>query len=331
MAESHFPFKGIIPPLVTPLSDRERIDGPGLERLIEHVIAGGVHGLFLLGTSGEAPSLSHGLQRQFLDEAIQRIAGRVPVLAGVTDTAPAESLSLARYAADLGADALVLAAPHYFPMHQADLERYVRDLAEELPLPFLLYNMPSHTKVAFTVETVERLLELPNFAGVKDSSGDMQYFNKLIELSRPAEDPDELVETSARAGEAQPRFSLLMGPEELLAESVLMGGHGGICGGANLVPRLYVDLYEAALTGDLREVHRLQHQVLRLSRSLYEVGAAPTGYLTGIKTALELAGLCSGRLAEPLYTMPEDRRRLLRQHLDDLGLLASVPSGERGM
>lgn len=326
MSTSPFPFKGIIPPLVTPLADREQIDQPGLQRLIEHVIAGGVHGLFLLGTSGEAPSLSHELQRAFLRQAIRHVDGRLPVLVGITDTAPAESRSLARYAADHGADALVLAAPYYFPMHQDDLEHYVRDLAEELPLPFLIYNMPSHTKVAFSMETVERLLDLPNFAGVKDSSGDMQYFNKLLELSRTADGRSDMAEASETGNAVPSRFSLLMGPEELLAESVLMGGHGGICGGANLVPRLYVELYEAALTGDLREVHRLQHQVLRLSRSLYEVGDAPTGYLTGIKTALELAGLCSGRLAEPLYTMPEDRRRIVRQHLDDLGLLAPARS-----
>lgn len=307
MSDSGLPFKGIIPPLVTPLAGRERIDEPGLERLIEHVIEGGVHGLFLLGTTGEAPSLSHDLQREFLILATKLIDGRVPVLVGISDTAMSESLDLARFAADQGADAVVLAAPYYFPMHQADLERYVRELAHELPLPFLLYNMPSHTKVAFEVDTVERLLDLSNFAGVKDSSGNMHHFNKLVELTRD-----------------RPEFTLLMGPEELLAESVLMGGNGGICGGANLVPRLYVDQYEAALTGDLREVHRLQQQMLRLSKSLYEVGSPPTGYLTGLKCALGMVGLCSDRLAEPLYCMPEDRRRVIHQHLRDLGLFETV-------
>lgn len=307
MTQTTLPFKGIIPPLVTPLAGRDRIDEPGLERLVEQVIAGGVHGLFLLGTTGEAPSLSHDLQREFLIMASKQIDGRVPVLVGISDTSMSESLDLARFAADQGIDAVVLAAPYYFPMHQADLERYVRELAHELPLPFLLYNMPSHTKVAFEIDTVERLLDLPNFAGVKDSSGNMQHFNKLVELTR-----------------LRPDLTVLMGPEELLAESVLMGGHGGICGGANLVPQLYVAQYEAALTGDLREVHRLQQQVMRLSQCLYEVSAPPTGYLTGLKCALGLVGLCSDRLAEPLYRMPEERRRIIRQHLLDMGLFETI-------
>ena len=301
---SPLPFKGIIPPLVTPLSDRGQLDVESLDRLLERVIEAGVHGLFILGTSGEAPSLSHQLQRDVVTNACRIVAGRVPILVGISDTSMEESLQLARWAADQGADATVLAAPYYFPMHQADLQRYIRQLADELPLPFLLYNMPSHTKVGFEIETVERLLDVPGLVGVKDSSANMLYFNKLIQLTHQ-----------------RPEFSLLMGPEELMAEAVLMGGHGGISGGANLIPRLYVDLYEAALTEDLRLVHRLQHQVMRLSKSLYEVGASPTGYLTGIKTALSLLGLCRDRLAEPLYAMPPERRLVIRQHLADMGIL----------
>ncbi|MCA8998742.1 MAG: dihydrodipicolinate synthase family protein [Planctomycetaceae bacterium] len=309
MHQPLLPLKGIIPPLITPLSDRDRIDGEGLRRLIEHVLAGGIHGLFLLGTSGEAPSLSHELQREFLKLACEIIDHRVVVLAGITDTAMTETLDFAEFALDVGVDGLVLAAPYYFPMHQLDLERYIRELAQELPLPFLLYNMPSHTKVDFGIDTVMALLDLTNFVGVKDSSGNMHYFNKLIQLTHE-----------------RPDFSVLIGPEELLAEAVLMGANGGISGGANLVPNLYVDLYDAALTGDLRDVQRLQQQLMRLSRLLYEVGTPPTGYLTGIKTALELAGLCSGRLAEPLYAMPKERRQKIQQHMQDLGIFEMIVS-----
>jgi 4-hydroxy-tetrahydrodipicolinate synthase len=296
-------FKGVIPPLLTPLQARDRLDLDGLTQLIENVLAGGVHGVFLLGTTGEGPSLSHRLQRQFVEEAVRCIEGRVPVLVGITDTSVEESLTLARLCADEGVDAVVLAAPYYFPMHQADLVRYVQDLLDELPLPLVLYNMPSHSKVAFEIETVRRLAEDSRIIGVKDSSAQLLYFHKLLEIARD-----------------RPDFSVLMGPEELLGESVLMGGHGGVCGGANLVPELYVDLYEAALTGELREVLRLQQQVLRLSKLLYEVAPAPTGYLTGVKTAANLLGLCSDRLAEPLYQMSPEKRRQLAQHLRDLGL-----------
>jgi len=297
------PFKGVIPPLITPLADTDQLDREGLERLIEHVIAGGVHGLFLLGTSGEAPSLSHRLQRELVEVACRQIDGRVPVLVGITDTSFMESASLARFAADQGADAAVLATPHYFPMNQDDLRRYLAELVEQLPLPVMLYNMPSHTKVSYDVETVRQAMDLPQVIGVKDSSGDMLYFNRLVQLSEQRDD-----------------FSILIGPEELLAEAVLMGGHGGVSGGANLNPQLFVEIYEAAVSGDLCLIQKLHHRVLRASEAIYGVGPAPTGYLTGIKCALELMGLCSGRLAEPLYGLDEAKRETIRQHLADLGL-----------
>ena len=307
MSEEIIPLKGIIPPLVTPLAGRDEIDFSGTERLIDHVIKGGVHGLFLLGTSGEAPSLSHDCQRQFLQFACTKIDHRVPVLVGITDTSFTESVNIAKQAAEAGADAVVLATPYYFPMHQADLIRYVQEIAVQLPLPFLLYNMPSHTKVTFDVDTVRELLSLEKFIGVKDSSANMLYFNKLLGLKQEREN-----------------FTVLMGPEELMAQSVLMGGDGGISGGANLVPELYVSLYEAAMTEDLREVHRLQQQVLRLSQKIYEVGDAPTAYLTGIKAALGMVGLCNDRLCEPLYQMSGDRKKTLKRHLADLELLQQM-------
>jgi len=298
----NLPFKGIITPLVTPFTQHGDLDVDSLKGLLDHIIEGGVHGVFVLGTSGEAPSLSHEMQREVVAHTCQHVACRIPVLVGISDTSPDESLALAQFAAEQQADAVVLAAPYYFPMHQHDLEQYVRDLAPELPLPFLLYNMPSHTKVAFEVSTIERLLDVQGFVGVKDSSGNMHYFNQLLQLA--ADRPD---------------FSLLMGPEELMAEAVLMGGHGGISGGSNLFPDLYVSLYEAALTEDLRETHRLQQQVMRLSKAIYTVGQPPTGYLTGIKTALSMFGRCTAKLASPLYPLSDPEQAQIRQHLIDLG------------
>ena len=298
-----FPLKGVIPPLVTPLAGRDEIDLPALGRIIEHVLDGGVHGLFLLGTTGEGPSLSHDAQRTLVAEATKLVRRRVPVLVGITDSAFSESVQLAQFAAEAGADAVVLAPPFYFPMHQNDLRHYCAAMAREVPLPLFLYNMPSHCKVSFELDAVKHLLDEPNIVGFKDSSGQMLFFNQLLSLAQ-----------------GRPDFSVLMGPEELLAEGVLMGGHGGVCGGANLVPRMYVDMYEAALTGDLRQVHVLQQRILRLSTNIYSVGSAPTGYLTGLKAAMSLLGLCEARLSEPLSPLPEDRVAVLARHLMDLGL-----------
>jgi 4-hydroxy-tetrahydrodipicolinate synthase len=295
--------------MVTPLSARDTLDEPSLNRLIEHILSGGVHGLFVLGTTGEAPGLGESTKRLVVEQTSKQVDGRVPVLVGVTDTSFADSLTLAEQAHDCGADAVVLAPPPYFPVHQDDLQRYFAEFAAASPLPVILYNIPSHAKNVIAYDTVEKLLDVPNIIGLKDSAGDMLQYNRFVSLV-----------------ERRPGFALLMGPEELLAESVLMGGHGGICGGANLVPSLYVELYEAAVTGDLRLVHKLQHRVLRISETLYRVGPPPSGYLTGLKCALSCLGICHDRLAEPYYPLPEASQRIIARHLQDLGLLEPRPA-----
>ena len=299
-------FRGIIVPLATPLADRDQIDVPGLERLLERVIAGGVQGVFLLGSTGEAPSLTERLKRDFIAEAVKIIDGRVKVLVGVTDTSLVDSIELSAFSAEQRVDAVVAAPPPYFPINQGDLAAYIEALAAEIELPLFLYNMPSHSKVAFDLATVRQLLHHPQIAGLKDSSGNMLYFNQVVQLAQE-----------------RPSFHVFIGPEELLAESVLVGGNGGICGGANLLPELYVELYNAAADGDLATIHKLQHRVLRLASRLYSVGDPPSGYLTGLKCALSCMGICSGRMAEPLRSLTDEKSKDIVQHLRDLGLQES--------
>jgi dihydrodipicolinate synthase/N-acetylneuraminate lyase len=298
------PLRGIIPPMVTPLLDRDTLDVAGLERLIEHILAGGVHGLFVLGTTGEAPSLSYRLRRELIERTCRQVGERVPVLVGITDTAFVESVRMAAFAREAGANAVVLAAPYYFPAGQAELLEYVQHLVPELPLPVFLYNMPSHTKISFDLDTVRRAAELPGVVGLKDSSGSMIYFQRLISVFQD-----------------RPEFSLLIGPEELLSESVLLGGHGGVNGGANLHPRLYVELYEAAARRDLDRVAALQRQVMRISTGIYSVGQFGSSYLKGLKCALSILGICNDFMAEPFHRFNPPERERIQQGLRSLGLL----------
>ena len=290
--------------MATPLRARDELDVPGLERLIEHMLAGGVHGLFILGTTGEAPGLSYRLRRELIERSCKQVAGRVPVLVGVTDTSMVEAVGLARVSQECGAGALVVAAPYYYPNSQPELTEYIEHLATELPLPFFLYNMPSHTKTVFDVETVRRAMALPNVIGMKDSSANMVYYHQLVRLLRE-----------------RPDWSLLMGPEELLAESVLLGGHGGVCGGANLCPRLYVDLYEAAVAKDLARVVELHARVMQISSSLYRVGRHGSAFINGLKCALNVLGVCDDFMAEPFHRFREPERALVRERLGELRLL----------
>ncbi|MBB5040260.1 dihydrodipicolinate synthase family protein [Prosthecobacter dejongeii] len=298
------PLRGIIPPLVTPLSGRDTLDIAGLERLVEHLITGGVHGLFILGTTGEAPSLSYRLRRELIERTCQLVKGRVPVLVGITDTAFVESVNLARYSAEKGVSAVVTAPPYYFPAAPPELQQYIEDLVAEMPLPMFLYNMPGLTKVSFDIELVRRALDMPGICGVKDSSCDMIYFHRLIEVARQ-----------------RPEWSILVGPEELTAEAVLLGGHGGINGGANLHPSLYVKMYEAAAAQDLPLTRQLHAEVMRLAGSIYTVGRHKSAIIKGIKCGLSLLGICDDQMAEPFQRFREPEREMIRERLSALGLI----------
>lgn len=298
------PLRGIIPPLVTPLSGRDTLDVAGLERLIEHLLTGGVHGLFILGTTGEAPSLSYRLRRELIERTCLLVKGRVPVLVGITDTAFVESVNLAQFSAEKGASAVVTAPPYYFPAAPPELQQYIEDLVAEMPLPMFLYNMPGLTKVSFDIELVRRALDMPGICGVKDSSCDMIYFHRLIEVARQ-----------------RPEWSILVGPEELTAEAVLLGGHGGINGGANLHPGLYVKMYEAAAAQDLPLTRQLHAEVMRLAGSIYTVGRHKSAIIKGIKCGLSLLGICDDQMAEPFQRFNAPEREMIRERLAALGLI----------
>lgn len=284
---------GIIPPVVTPLVDRDQLDVPGLSRLVEHILAGGVHGLFILGTTGEAPSLSYQLRRKMISRVCHFVGKRVPVLVGITDTSFVESVTLAEQAARAGADAVVLSTPYYFPAGQTELTQYVQHIAEVLPLPLVLYNMPSLTKVWFDIETLEKLSSLPNIIGVKDSSGDLDYFRRLVNLRQ-----------------LRPDWSCMMGPEAMLPTAIAAGGQGGVNGGANAFPKLFVECYQAAIAGDAPRVASLQ-KTIDLLQEVYAIGKYASRYIKATKCLLSLLEICNDFMAEPFNRfLPPERQRV---------------------
>lgn len=295
------PLRGIIPPLITPLTENGALDEPSLERLIEHLLKGGVHGLFVLGTTGEFASLPYAVRREVITATCRYAQGRVPVLVGVTDTVVAESVALAEHAAAVGATALVVSTPYYFPISDGELIAHYARLVPRLPLPVFLYSIPSCSKVKISRMVLEEVLAWPQVAGFKDSSGDMSLFHQVQVLFA-----------------AHPTKSFLTGVEVLLAESVLMGAHGGICGGANLLPRLYVAVYDAAAAGDRERLCALQARLVEVTRGLYHIGPPETSYLRGLKWALSAVGLCGETLAEPLAAFNAAERAQAEAHLRQL-------------
>lgn len=296
------PLSGIIPPLVTPLLGNDTLDVASLENLVEHLIAGGVHGLFILGTTGEEQSLSYRLRKQMISETSRINAGRLPLLVCITDTSIVESINLANYAADCGASAVVSAAPYYFATGQPELAEFYEDLLKELPLPLFLYNMPSHVKVNFSPDTIYRIAQNENVVGFKDSSANLPYFQSVMYKMRDRKN-----------------FAMLMGPEEVTAESVMLGANGGINGGANMFPELYVALYNAAKEGDLKMVWHLQQLVMQISSTIYSVGKYGSSYLKGLKCACSLLGVIKDDfVAAPFHKFNEPERNKIREALDNL-------------
>ena len=294
-------FGGIVTPLATPLVEEDSLDRPGFEALIEHVLGGGVHGVFLLGTNGEAPSLSYRLRNEIIDRACRQIGDRVPILVGITDTSFTESITLAKHAADAGADALVLAPPYYFPCGQEDLLGYLRRIVPALPLPVFLYNIPSCTKTVMERETVVRASEDPKIVGLKDSSGDMLYFQQLQEAFRD-----------------RPEYRLMMGPEELLTGALLVGAHGGVCGGSNLFPKLYVEIFNAVGECEFEKALRLHALVMQIRRRIYSADYASGNHLKGMKYVLSLLGICRGAMAEPFNGLSNEKMREVAEAFEDL-------------
>jgi len=302
------PLCGVITAMITPLSDRDTLDHAGLERLIEHLIAGGVHGLFILGTTGEAPGLSYRLRAELIERTCKQVADRLPVIVGITDTAFVEAAKLASKAGKFGAQAVVTSAPYYFPASQVELLDYLQHLAAEVPLPLLLYNAPTNTRHTFQPSTVLRAADIPNVIGLKDSGGNMTYFHSVVELLKE-----------------RPDFTLLVGHEELMAEAVMLGAHGGMCGGSNFCPQLYVRLYDAAVARDLDQIRILHSRVMRISATIYRV-RQPTesSYLKGLKCAVSLLGICEDFMAEPFCAFGSAEREKVRKHMVAQGLLPGL-------
>ena len=296
-------LKGIIPPMITPLTANGELDSKGLERLIEHMVSGGVHGIFLLGTNGEAPSLSYELRKELISKSCKQIAHRVPVLVGITDTSFQGSLEMAEHAKNCGADAVVIAPPYYFPISDNEMTDYLEALVPKLPLPFMLYNMPSCTKMLISLKIV-RLAKDLGALGIKDSSGDLDYLYSLIDAFKDS-----------------PEFSIIVGTESYLSDTITHGGHGAVAGGANFLPKLFVDLYNASLENNVTVMDELNEKVKYIYDTIYSVGKYESRVTKGIKSALSVMGICDDYMALPLRGFGADEREKIKVYLENLELL----------
>lgn len=289
-------FTGLIPPMVTPLSAPDRLDVRSTERMVRHLVFGGVDGIFLLGTTGEGPHLPYSVREALVKKVCAILRGRLPVLVGVTETDMDAALRFAGKCRGFGASAVVAAPPHYFRPTQDECVSWFAEMADRMPLPLVVYNMPAHTGTVIEPSTIAKLAAHPNIVAMKDSSSIIALFNKFKVALRPFAE----------------KFSLFMGPDEAMGEAVATGADGGVCTGANLWPRTFKSMYEAAVRGDIAEVRRLQEITTTSSSLLYGLGSGQSGFLKGVKAALSEMGLVENVLSVPFTPFGGSELRRVR-------------------
>ncbi|WP_043264097.1 dihydrodipicolinate synthase family protein [Streptomyces sp. CT34] len=310
------PPHGVIPPVCTPLDARGEVDTASLARLVEHLLDGGVHGLFALGSTSEAAYLTDRQRAVALETVVTAARGRVPVLAGVIDTTTARVLDHARAAARLGADALVATAPFYTRTHPREIAAHFRHLRTATGLPLVAYDIPAAVHNKLTPALVRELAADGTLTGLKDSSGDDNSLRRLLV---------SLGGRTARPAGPAPGFAVLTG-SELTADAALLAGADGIVPGlGNVDPAGYVRLYDAARAGDWPRAAAEQERLVALFAMTdagpeSEMGRSSSA-LGAFKAALQLLGVIEGRAtALPQVPLSEEAVREVGRRLNEAGL-----------
>jgi len=299
MTQKQLKVEGIIPALATPMNDDESINEKGLRELIDFVIKGGVHGIFVSGSQGESFSMTMDEKKRVIATSIDASDGRVPIYAGTGTITTAQAVLLTKMARELGADAVSVTTPYFIkptPKELIDYYKVVSDAAEDMPV--LLYSNPMRTGVIIDVDTVVKLSELDNVVGMKDSSGDIVQTSAYIEATKGTD------------------FSILVGNDACIFTALVSGGKGAVAATANVAPRLIVDLYDAVKAGNIDLARELQFKLLPIRRA-FTMGTFPVV----IKEALNLIGLPAGPARRPIQPLSSEKKEELKSVMKKAGLL----------
>jgi len=289
-------LRGTFTALITPFKQDGEIDKEGLRQLIELQLEGGVNGLVPCGTTGESATLSHDEKHVVVKTVVDASNGKVPVLAGAGTNNTADTQRLAKEFADLGVDGLLLVAPYYNRPTQEGMFQHFKVVAQSVSLPVVLYNIPGRTASNLEVSTVQRLCEIMNIVGLKESSGNFSQIMRLIE-------------TVGR------RISIVSGDDPLTLPIMALGGRGVISVASNLVPEEMSRLVDEALSGNFQEARELHYRLLPLFDALFvETNPAP------LKMAMSMLRLPAGTVRLPLVPVSQENTHKIKRVLDQLGL-----------
>jgi 4-hydroxy-tetrahydrodipicolinate synthase len=291
-------LKGLFPPLVLPLSKSEQIDFDSLGQQIDFLLAAGVDGLWVNGTTGDFFALTDEERLRVVETAVRQVAGRLPVIAQVGDTVTRRAITKAEQALAAGVDFLAVVPPYYLDYTQSELKQHYRAIARAVKQPLVLYQVPQMCKVSLTIPSILELTRDGVLLAIKDSAGDLEFYRRMVNSIR----------------EQGLSLRCFIGTGGLMDVSLFVGGHGLMCAIANIVPRLCKNLYRSALAGNWQEVATAQRKVSRLieaSRLPARGNWAAT--VVVYKWILrELGVIATDNVFEPLQPLTQLEQRLLR-------------------
>lgn len=298
-------FRGIFPPVMTPMLPDETPDLASLERLLEFLLDQGVHGLWVLGTTGEFPTLDERERESVLAAAVEVAAGRVPVIAGICDASTKLAIRHGQAALRAGVDAVAVTPPYYYPNSQDELLAHYRAVHQSVDLPLFIYNFPQMVKVKLEVKTAVQLAEEDTVIGIKDSQNDLQWYR------------DVALATRARGID----FRMFAGTRSLIDASILAGGHGAIPSISNVAPAACVATYDAAVAGDYASAARHQEVVIRWDSlpAVAQGGSANGASFSAMKVILKSWGIIDhDTVSQPLRSLTESERAELTRRVAEL-------------
>jgi 4-hydroxy-tetrahydrodipicolinate synthase len=289
-------FKGSFTALVTPFSNGS-LDEKAFRGLVDWQIAEGTDGLVPVGTTGESPTLSHEEHRQVVEWCIEQASGRVPVIAGSGSNSTREAIELSQHAEKAGADAVLIVTPYYNKPTQEGLYQHFKAINDAIGIPIIIYNIPIRSVIDMSVETMTRLFELENIAGVKDATAN------VVRVSQQR----------AAMGEG---FNQLSGEDATALGFNAHGGHGCISVTSNVAPRLCAEFQHACLKGDYATALKLQDKLMPLHTSLFiETNPAP------VKYALSVLGKCADTVRLPMVRLADKTKTAVREAMVHAGLI----------
>lgn len=291
------PF-GVLPAMVTPFNEREELNEPVIRELVEYLVRNGVHGLFIIGSQGEFYALSKKEKKRIMEIVVEQVGGRVPVYAGTGAITTKEVIELNKYAENVGVDAVSVITPYFISPSQNELYEHYKEIAKSTNLPVLLYNNPSRTGVNLSANLVEKLADIDNIVGIKDSSGDLTLTSEYIRRTQGK------------------NFYVMAGRDTLILATLFYGGTGAIAACANVAPKLVSDIYNFYVQGELEKAKEAQQKLAPL-RIAFELGTFPVV----IKEALNIMGIPVGPCRGPVKGIDEERKKELKKILQSLNLI----------